>query len=298
MTNRTNWRPDPYGIHELRFFSADGKPTLLVMDRGITSYDKPPLTEPSAKTEIQIPATDQLAIVNVAVSPIPEPAPPSDPLATRASNHESVKPQANHSVAPETPHGAISHGSEESLGRAAQPLPRVVVVHPNTNTAASEVEPMGRSLKVAFCMVLGLFAVSAFSYLVVHFGQAATNSPRRATAVTSSTKSVQNSTTTTSALPTGLKPSAEAAAQALVSSWSTGNRLAALSVATPAAATTLFATPYRSGLAVDRGCSTSFTPIACTFGPPGGASPTDPIYQVLVSQSSGGWYVSSVRIEN
>src|ERR1700733_12966893 len=38
----TNWKPDPFGIHELRFFSADGKPTLLVMDGGKRSYDKPP----------------------------------------------------------------------------------------------------------------------------------------------------------------------------------------------------------------------------------------------------------------
>src|SRR5580698_5640814 len=37
-----NWKPDPFGVHELRFFSADGKPTLLVMDGGKRSYDKPP----------------------------------------------------------------------------------------------------------------------------------------------------------------------------------------------------------------------------------------------------------------
>jgi hypothetical protein len=36
----------------------------------------------------------------------------------------------------------------------------------------------------------------------------------------------------------------------------------------------------------------------CTYGPPGGASPTDPIYQIKVSQVQGGWYVSSVVIEN
>ena len=28
----TRWQPDPYGVHELRFFSVDGRPTLLVMD--------------------------------------------------------------------------------------------------------------------------------------------------------------------------------------------------------------------------------------------------------------------------
>jgi hypothetical protein len=39
-------------------------------------------------------------------------------------------------------------------------------------------------------------------------------------------------------------------------------------------------------------------PIVCTYGPPGGASPTDPIYQVMVSQTDGGWYVSSVKKES
>ena len=103
---------------------------------------------------------------------------------------------------------------------------------------------------------------------------------------------------TTLAVPTALKPGAEAAATALVSSWQTGNRAVALSVATPAAVTALFARTYANGLAQDRGCSTSFSPIVCTFGPPGGASPTDPIYEVYVSQAPGGWYVSSVRVEN
>ena len=98
-------------------------------------------------------------------------------------------------------------------------------------------------------------------------------------------------------LPTALSSSAEAAATALVSSWSSGNKPTALSVATPAAVATLFAVPYTNGLAIARGCSTDFSPIVCTYGPPGGASPSDAIYQVLVSQTTGGWYVSSVRIQ-
>jgi hypothetical protein len=76
------------------------------------------------------------------------------------------------------------------------------------------------------------------------------------------------------------------------------NRLGALAVATPSAATTLFSAAYTSGGAISRGCSTSFPPIVCTYGPSGGASPTDPIYQISVTQAAGGWYVSSVKIEN
>jgi hypothetical protein len=99
-------------------------------------------------------------------------------------------------------------------------------------------------------------------------------------------------------LPSALSSSSETAANALVSDWSSGNKTGALTVATSTAVATLFAAPYTSGLANNRGCSTSFLPIVCTFGPPGGASSTDPIYQVLVSQATGGgWYVSAVRIQ-
>jgi hypothetical protein len=81
-----------------------------------------------------------------------------------------------------------------------------------------------------------------------------------------------------------------------VSDWSTGNRLAALAIGTPSAVASLFAIPYPRGLAISRGCSTAFPPIVCTYGPPGGAPPTDPIYEIYASQTPGGWYVSSAKV--
>ena len=39
------WYPDPYEIHDDRWFS-DGKPTRLVRDQGSESYDEPPLEHP------------------------------------------------------------------------------------------------------------------------------------------------------------------------------------------------------------------------------------------------------------
>ena len=36
------WQPDPFGIHELRYFSNDRTPTRLVKDNGVESYDEPP----------------------------------------------------------------------------------------------------------------------------------------------------------------------------------------------------------------------------------------------------------------
>jgi len=157
-------------------------------------------------------------------------------------------------------------------------------------------DPLSRPLKIAYAVVFVVLVVSALGFVYVQFHHTGGRHPTQADGTT--TTSSTSRTTTTMALPTALQPGAEAAATTLVSNWAAGNRTAALTVATQAAVTTLFAVPYASGQALDRGCSTSFTPIVCTFGPPGGASPTDPIYEIDVSQTAGGWYVSSVKIDN
>jgi hypothetical protein len=36
------WHPDPFGLHEARYFSAAGEPTKLVRDSGVETYDEPP----------------------------------------------------------------------------------------------------------------------------------------------------------------------------------------------------------------------------------------------------------------
>jgi hypothetical protein len=38
----TGWQPDPFGVHEKRFFTSGGLPTKLVSDGDIRSYDEPP----------------------------------------------------------------------------------------------------------------------------------------------------------------------------------------------------------------------------------------------------------------
>ena len=161
-----------------------------------------------------------------------------------------------------------------------------------------EPEAMSHPLKVAYGVVLGVLALSALGVLYVHLHHSDGARPTRAAAPITTSTSQPAKTPSTVVLPSTLSPSAEVAADDLVTSWSMNNRLGALAVATPTAATTLFSATYASGMAISRGCSTSFSPIVCTFGPPGGASPTDPIFQIRVSQVAGGWYVSSVRIEN
>jgi len=296
----TSWQPDPYGAHEFRFFSADGKPTLLVMDGGKTSYDRPPTTEPPPAPEP--PSTPELEPPPTTEPPSSlEPEPPPVPVTPPALALPATAVGADQ-VATQSTSRTTEAGTERSA--AARVLPRVAV--PVVTDFADDrsalgagdrsPEPLSRPLKIAYGIVFVGLALSALGLVYVHFRPTGGRHSTHAAAPTT-TSSAPRTTTTTVALPTALKPGAEAAATALVSSWATGNRAAALTVATPAAVTTLFAVPYSSGLAIDRGCSTSFIPIVCTFGPPGGASPNDPIYEIDVSQAAGGWYVSSVKIE-
>jgi len=127
-----------------------------------------------------------------------------------------------------------------------------------------------------------------------------TSAPSSTTTTTTTTAPPGTTTppTTAAAIPPAPQPNAETAAQALVTYWAQGNRATALRVATTQAVATLFAVPYPSGLAINRGCTSAFPPIICTFGAPGGGPTNAPIYQVSVSQAPGGWYVSSVQIES
>jgi hypothetical protein len=89
---RKGWHPDPYGLHELRYFSMDGKPSRLVRDGDVQSSDPPPVEAP-----IPVPSLPPLPAVprppsvpppyQPAVAPAPEVAqpriepPPQPPLA-------------------------------------------------------------------------------------------------------------------------------------------------------------------------------------------------------------------------
>jgi hypothetical protein len=122
-----------------------------------------------------------------------------------------------------------------------------------------------------------------------------------ATTVQPSTTTVSTTlvrpTATTSPLPTAPQTSAAGAAAEMVTAWSLNNRAAARTAASQTAVAELFAARYPGGaLALSRGCSAAFPPIVCTYGPPGGADPNDPLYELYVSHTAKGWYVSSVRI--
>ena len=78
-----------------------------------------------------------------------------------------------------------------------------------------------------------------------------------------------------------------------MSAWSTGDRVLAGSVATPAAVGTLFAQPYPSGYLQARGCTEGVSPGTCTYR----NTKTDGIYEIEVTSGASGWYVSAVRVE-
>ncbi len=308
----TSWQPDPYGTHELRFFSADGKPTLLVMDGGKTSYDRPPTAMPTSATRSgsgpqsgSPPTTEPSAGLWSGAQASPER--PADlksearpTLIAAAVPRIAGTAESENQVAPDP----TVHNPEADIvapKRTRHVVPAVIEsaeARSPLDAEQREPEPLSQPLKIAYGVVFAVLALSVLGLAYVHLRPTGSGHSTQAAAPKTTTSSVPRTTTTTAALPTALQPGAEAAATALVSSWSTGNKAAALTVATPAAVAALFATPYTSGLAIDRGCSTTFMPIVCTFGPSGGASPTDPIYEIDATEAPGGWYVSTVRVEN
>ena len=260
------WQPDPFGLHEYRFFSDDGKPTLLVRDGSVRAYDPPPATGGA-----------------LFIRPVP-----SEPEC-------ELKPPVTWQ-APEKP---ATNGSSGALPPAVVFRP---VQLPRPLDAAEQALSTSKSAKAAYVVVLTAMAASALALAVVHFTHSG-NAPSPGAVASTSTTSLPTTTstaapTTTLPLPAALQPSAAVAAADFISSWASGNRTEALSVATAPAVATLFAGHYTRGLVIDRGCSVAFSPIVCTYGPPGGAAPTDPIYEIDVMQAPGGWYVSSATINN
>jgi hypothetical protein len=306
LDHQTGWQPDPYGVHQFRFFSEDGKATLLVSDRGVTSHDPPPATD---SFEFRTP------------QPQPQPHPKPEPEAQAAMQREHEPEQATAgSVARSLPSAALTEGSsgsgggqtttqtrerrDESDGSATRPLlassddDASMDEGPDSGGDARHQETLSKPRKIAYVVVFTALGLSVLGLAYVHLIHTSGNPQASSTVSTTTTSVGESKTTTTAGLPSALQPSPTTAASALVSSWAGGNRAVALSVATPSAVDTLFGATYASGMAIDRGCSTSAPPVVCTFGPPGGASPTDPIYEVYVSQAPSGWYVSTVKVEN
>jgi hypothetical protein len=266
---RRGWQPDPYGLHEFRFFSDDGSATLLVRDGGTNSYDKPPADGLLVLTPIRADETFEQP-----------PAPMEVPAPTR--DVPSAAPEVLRSLREANP---------DSHMRGRAPLrPPDPARHPGP--------VISKPAKVAYIVVLAAMAVSGVALLAIHLG--GKSHPDAAASTTTTTRAVTTTSaapTTTVAIPSALQPSAALAASRFIGSWAAGNQAEAATVGTESAVSSLFASHYTAGLVIDRGCSQAFS-IVCTYGPPGGASPTDPVYQIHVAQAAAGWYVASVVIDN
>ena len=110
----TRWQPDPYGAHEFRFFSADGKPTLLVMDGGKTSYDRPPTAaRPPAPEAPSSPEPEPAAAPDIPLAPPPRAVDP-DQVVTRPTVHRMQTTDAE---------------SDDSAAVRTRPLVEVAAIH-------------------------------------------------------------------------------------------------------------------------------------------------------------------------
>jgi hypothetical protein len=288
------WQRDPFGVHEFRFFSDDGKPTLLVRDGDTKSYDKPPVSADGAYLWSPEPASGR----NGASPGQGHPPWPAD-LAHQSASHRN---------------GTVRDTFEGPLaeGNALSPVDNHVVFEPppgatlcHNGAAVRDTKALSRPAKFAYAGILTAMAVSAVALAILHLDKGPTQSRGSSTTSERSTSTSSSDSTSSTDLPTTTltppsspQPTAAVAAADLISSWASDNRAEALTVATTSAVADLFAAHYSAGLVIDRGCSDAFQPIVCTYGPPGGSAPTDQIYEIYVTQSARGWYVSSVAVDN
>jgi hypothetical protein len=248
----------------------------LVRDGNVKSYDPPPAISDAAF----VAALERIREPNL------------EPEGLKLGREPAIPAPNRHSGAP----------TEPSIDGWALPA----VERTQLRWSQDQVDPhmplLSRSARVAYTIVLVAMVASAVALLISHRGGDGGRPPTAKSIGTTVPKGAPGTTTkavtTTLPPPPALQSSASAAAANLISSWAAGNQAEALSVATAPAVATLFAAHYSNGLAIDRGCSAAFSPIVCTYGPPGGAAPTDPIYELYVTQVPGGWYVSSSRVEN
>jgi hypothetical protein len=302
VDQQTGWQPDPYGVHQFRFFSEDGEATLLVSDRGVTSHDPPPAID-VFEYQTRQPEAEPEPQPEAAMQREPEPQRATEGSVARRLPSAALTEEGSGSGGVQTAMQTRERhdeadGSATRTPMASSDVDASMDEGPNFGEGAHHPETLSRPRKLAYVVVFAALALSALGLAYVHLIHPSGTQQALSTASTTSTSVGASKTTTTVGLPSALQPSPTTAASALVSSWAGGNRAVALSVATPSAVDTLFGATYASGMAIDRGCSTSAPPVVCTFGPPGGASPTDPIYEVYVSQAPSGWYVSTVKVEN
>lgn len=125
-------------------------------------------------------------------------------------------------------------------------------------------------------------------------GGTTSTTPAPGTLAPPDTVAPPTTTTTGPLVPSAPAPSADAAAVALTSAWSSGDRGRASQVATPTAVATLFALPYPRDNLQFRSCSNG-SPSSCTYR--NTASAAGEIYDLIVTQVAKGWYVMAVNHE-
>jgi len=253
---RRGWRPDPYGRHEARYFSLDGKPTRLVSDAGKTSHD-------AAGPGMRPLLVSTAAASDHATGGGHQEHRPAGPEVARPVANDGVEPQqetdlsSSDSPVVGNPSGSAMNASEprstsERTPSLTAPPPRIAeqdnsaspvpIARESPTDAGSE----GRKrfvLTGATCA-----AVALVTALVATLGPSGNGAPRRSTGAVSSTTATKTSvpassrsvapTTASTAVPSSTTPSTSATTTTLHTTATTETPTTRAAATTPAATTT------------------------------------------------------------
>lgn len=179
----TGWRPDPDGVHELRFFSSEGVPTPLVMDGGTVGVAGSHAAAPATADAAEAHRGERGVEHSMGLAPS-DPRPPAHPESQAAGG---PREQAGPTYVAEPPAAAESIAATGS-GLVECPDP-----------------PVGQGRRRAYIVVLVALALSVLGLALVHLPHGThprAAPPRHVTTTTNLT----GSTTTTVGVPTASSP--------------------------------------------------------------------------------------------
>jgi hypothetical protein len=182
------WSEDPFGLHEARYFSA-GRPTKLVRDGRIESYDEPPSGSPEPAGAVAVEdASGPAAAPLSPAQPDDAPRPAGATSTPRPAGASSAPRPAGRSSAPRPAEEALRPAEEAP--RPAEEEPRITVrtsrsaarngYRPGRNSAAPATEPPLRLSRWVIVATAVLLAATLTGY-VLKANQSGSASPQPTT---------------------------------------------------------------------------------------------------------------------
>jgi hypothetical protein len=288
------WRADPYGRHEARYFSLDGKPTRLVSDAGKRSHDHVALV---AGLSTVLPFTA------VTSGPVPREGHEEELLGeeterTNASSSDSpvvgslsvsaMNASEPMSTSPKSPSSDPSPTWTPEPSDSAEPMPIPPESHADTNPRRHKgIVIIGATL-AALAVVIALIVTNSPNGKGTPHRSASALSPTTATKASIRPSRRVTPTTASTAVPSSTTPRTTAATTTSLHATTTAETPTSRTTSTHATATHTTTTPTTSPAQAEGGLPVLTSPVTTKASTP--TSTTQPLPAAPVTSFGEGTY--------